>query len=50
MSNGKGSGKERRRTVKIRNIRDVAAQMMTKPDREGLIVRNVINKDDAGAT
>jgi quercetin dioxygenase-like cupin family protein len=36
--------------VKIRNIRDVAAQVMTKPDQEGLIVRNVINKDDAGAT
>ncbi len=36
--------------MKIRNIRDVAAQVMTKPDQEGLIVRNVINKDDAGAT
>jgi hypothetical protein len=35
--------------VKIRNIRNVAAQVMSKPDQEGLIVRNVINKDDAGA-
>ena len=35
--------------MKIRNIRDVAAEVMTKPDQEGLIVRNVINKDDAGA-
>jgi quercetin dioxygenase-like cupin family protein len=35
--------------VEIRNIRDVAAQVMTKPDQEGLIVRNVINRDDAGA-
>jgi quercetin dioxygenase-like cupin family protein len=35
--------------VNIRNIRYVAAQVMTKPDQEGLIVRNVINKDDAGA-
>jgi quercetin dioxygenase-like cupin family protein len=35
--------------VNIRNIRDVAAQVMTKPDQEGLVVRNVINKDDAGA-
>jgi quercetin dioxygenase-like cupin family protein len=34
--------------VKIRNIRDVAEQVMTKADQEGLIVRNVINKDDAG--
>ncbi len=40
---------EVRRTVRIRNIRNVAAQVMTKPDQEGLIVRNVINKDDAGA-
>jgi quercetin dioxygenase-like cupin family protein len=40
---------EERRTVEIRNIRDVAAQVMTKPDQEGLIVGNVINKDDAGA-
>jgi quercetin dioxygenase-like cupin family protein len=35
--------------VKIRNIRDVAAQVMTKPDQEGLIVRNVINKNDVEA-
>ncbi len=36
--------------MKVRNIQDVAAQVMTRPDQEGLIVRNVINKDDAGAT
>jgi quercetin dioxygenase-like cupin family protein len=36
--------------VKVRNVRDVAAQVMTRPDQEGLIVRNVINKDDAGAS
>ena len=35
--------------MEIRNIRDVAADVMTRPDQEGLIVRNVINKDDAGA-
>jgi quercetin dioxygenase-like cupin family protein len=35
--------------VKIRNIREVDAQVMTKPDQEGLIVRNVINKDNTGA-
>jgi quercetin dioxygenase-like cupin family protein len=35
--------------VKVRKIRDVAAEAMTKPDQEGLIVRNVINKEDAGA-
>jgi quercetin dioxygenase-like cupin family protein len=40
---------QERRTVRIRNVRDVAAQLMSKPDQEGLIVRNVINKDDAGA-
>lgn len=40
---------EQRRIVNIRNIRDVAAQVMTKPDQEGLIVGNVINKDDTGA-
>src|SRR3712207_4156269 len=34
--------------MKIRNIRDVAEQVMTKADQEGLIVRKVINKDDAG--
>ena len=38
-----------RRTVKIGNARDVAAHVMIKPDQEGLIVRNVINKDDTGA-
>jgi quercetin dioxygenase-like cupin family protein len=37
------------KTVKIRSIQDVDAQVMTKPDQEGLIVRNVINNDDAGA-
>jgi len=41
---------EEGRTVEIRNIREAAAQVMSKPDQEGLIVRNVINKDDAGAT
>ena len=35
--------------MKVRNVQDVAAEVMTKPDQEGLIVRNVINKDDAGA-
>ena len=35
--------------MKIRSIHDVDAQVMTKPDQEGLIVRNVINKDEAGA-
>ena len=40
---------EERRTVKIKNIRDVAAQVMSKPDQEGLIVRNVINRGDTGA-
>ncbi len=35
--------------MEIRNIRDAASQVMTRPDQEGLIVRNVINKDDAGA-
>ena len=35
--------------METRNIRDVAEQVMTKADQEGLIVRNVINKDDAGA-
>jgi quercetin dioxygenase-like cupin family protein len=38
-----------RRTVKIRNVQDVAAQVMIKPDQEALIVRNVVNKDDTGA-
>ena len=36
--------------MRVRNIRDVAAEVMTKPDQEGLIVRNVINKEDAGAS
>jgi quercetin dioxygenase-like cupin family protein len=40
---------EERRIVKIKNIRDVAAQVMTKADQEGLIVRNVVNRDDTGA-
>ena len=35
--------------METRNVRDVAAQVMTKPDQEGLIVKNVINRDDAGA-
>jgi quercetin dioxygenase-like cupin family protein len=35
--------------VKITNIRDVAAEVMTKPDQEGLMVGNVINKGEAGA-
>lgn len=35
--------------MEIRNTRDVAEQVMTKADQEGLIVRNVINKDSAGA-
>ena len=35
--------------MKIRNIREVDAQVMAKPDQEGLIVRNVINKDNTGA-
>jgi hypothetical protein len=32
-----------------KNIRDVAAKVMSKPDQEGLIVRNVVNKDATGA-
>ena len=35
--------------MEIRNFRDVAEQVMTKADQEGLIVRNIINKDSAGA-
>ena len=35
--------------MEIRNVREVAADVMTKPDQEGLIVRNVINRDEAGA-
>jgi quercetin dioxygenase-like cupin family protein len=35
--------------VQVRNIHDTPAKVMTRPDQEGLVVRNVINKDDAGA-
>ena len=35
--------------MEIRNIRDAAAQVMTRPDQEGLIVRNIVNRDDTGA-
>jgi quercetin dioxygenase-like cupin family protein len=35
--------------VEIRNGRDVAGQVMTKPDQEGLIVKNILNRDVAGA-
>ena len=35
--------------MEIRNVRNAAAEVMTKPDQEGLIVSNVINKDDTGA-
>jgi quercetin dioxygenase-like cupin family protein len=35
--------------VEVRNIRDATAEVMTRPDQEGLIVRNVINEDDTGA-
>jgi quercetin dioxygenase-like cupin family protein len=35
--------------VEIRNVRGAPAEVMTKPDQEGLIVRNVINRDDTGA-
>ena len=35
--------------MEIRNIRGASAEVMTKPDQEGLIVRNVINRDVAGA-
>jgi quercetin dioxygenase-like cupin family protein len=34
--------------VEIRNVRDAAAEVMTRPDQEGLIVSNVINRDDTG--
>jgi quercetin dioxygenase-like cupin family protein len=40
---------KKRRIMKIRNIRNVAAKVMSKPDQEGLIVRNVVNKDATGA-
>jgi quercetin dioxygenase-like cupin family protein len=36
--------------VEIRNVRDVAAEVMTRPDQEGLIVSNVINREDTGAS
>jgi quercetin dioxygenase-like cupin family protein len=35
--------------VEIRNVRDVAAQVMTKPNQQSLIVRNIVNKDATGA-
>ena len=35
--------------MEIRNGREVAGQVMTKPDQEGLIVKNIINRDVAGA-
>jgi mannose-6-phosphate isomerase-like protein (cupin superfamily) len=35
--------------VETRNVRDVAGQVIIKPDQEGLIVKNLINRDDAGA-
>ena len=34
--------------MQIRNIEDVDAKVMTKSDQEGLIVRNVVNKDSTG--
>ena len=34
--------------MQIRNVGDVDAQVMTKSDQEGLIVRNVVNKDSTG--
>ncbi|HJQ28180.1 MAG TPA: cupin domain-containing protein [Rubrobacter sp.] len=34
--------------MQIRNVGDVAAQVMSRPDQEGLIVRNVVNKDSTG--
>jgi quercetin dioxygenase-like cupin family protein len=34
--------------VQIRNVGDVDAQVMTKSDQEGLIVRNVVNKTNIG--
>ena len=36
--------------MEIRNGRDVAGQVMTKPDQEGLIVKNIINRPVAGAS
>jgi quercetin dioxygenase-like cupin family protein len=35
--------------VEIRNIRAAPAEVMTKLDQAGLMVRNVINRDDTGA-
>jgi len=35
--------------VEIRNIRAAPAEVMTKPDQAGLMVRNVINRDDTGS-
>ena len=35
--------------MKVKNIRDVVAKVMIRPDQEGLIVRNVIDRDDTGA-
>ena len=35
--------------MEIRNVRDAAAAVMTRPDQEGLIVSNVINRDATGA-
>jgi quercetin dioxygenase-like cupin family protein len=34
--------------MQIRDIGDVDAQVMTKSDQKGLIVRNVVNKDNTG--
>jgi quercetin dioxygenase-like cupin family protein len=34
--------------MQIRNVSDTEARVMTRPDQEGLVVRNVINKDDTG--
>ena len=36
--------------MEIRNGRDVVGQVMTKPDQEGLIVKNIINRPVAGAS
>jgi quercetin dioxygenase-like cupin family protein len=40
---------EERRSVEIRNGRDVVGRVMTRPDQEGLIVKNIINREVAGA-
>src|ERR671921_639981 len=40
---------EERSSVEIRNGRDVTGQVMTRPDQEGLIVKNIIDRDVAGA-